>query len=235
MNHSYLFVSNNKTDFEGVESWQRLLELTYAAWRVADLTVDNEILKNRIKQIALDILTQYSNILGGNEAVDFGKNINSQIALLSVAQKLSSSQGINFLVLKSEYKKFSSSNINHESINVESKDVSQAGNTQQESENAAAFNDGNGKKNHVIVSHNKNQNDSTNGNNLADLNIRQTKILQIFRKHKSDKIQLKDIIRFFPGSTDRTIRNDLRGLCGKKIILRLGKHGPASFYKLGKI
>ena len=50
MNDSYLPISNIEgSDFEGVESWHRLLELTQATWRVADLAMENEMLKNKVK------------------------------------------------------------------------------------------------------------------------------------------------------------------------------------------
>src|SRR3989338_2250313 len=106
MNDSDSYISNiESSDFEGIESWQRLLELTQATWRVADSAIENEMLKNKVKQTAMDILAQYPNFLDDAAISDFYRNINSQIALLSLAQRLSSSQGINFLVLKSEYKK----------------------------------------------------------------------------------------------------------------------------------
>ena len=109
MNDSDSYISNIEgSDFEGVESWQRLLELTQATWRVADSAIENEMLKNKVKQAAMEILAQYPNFLDDAAISDFYRNINSQIALLSLAQRLSNSQGINFLVLKSEYKKISS-------------------------------------------------------------------------------------------------------------------------------
>ena len=43
-------------DFEKTDQWHKLLELTHAAWRVADNAIENEFLKNRVKQAAAEIL-----------------------------------------------------------------------------------------------------------------------------------------------------------------------------------
>lgn len=228
MNDSYLPISNIEgSDFEGIESWQRLLELTQATWRVADLAIENEMLKNKVKQTAMDILAQYPNFLNDAAISDFYRNINSQIALLSLAQRLSNSQGINFLVLKSEYKK-----INHmkrQRDEVEAENIKDDAPAIPKSINAVKIE----KEIHIKA------NPPTVKNNPAsampsDLNVRQAKIIQIFKKQKTDKIQLKDIIRFFPDLTDRTIRNDLKSLCDKKIVSRIGNYGPSSFYIMRK-
>lgn len=224
MNDSYLPISNIEgSDFEGIESCQRLLELTQATWRVADLAIENEMLKNKVKQIAMDILAQYPNFLDDVAASDFYRNINSQIALLSLAQRLSNSQGINFLVLKSEYKKINRNlpAITSKPVNTIKEEVK----TEREVPSTPPV-----KVNLSVV-----KNNTVQTTTPQDLNIRQAKIIQIFKKQKTDKIQLKDVIRFFPDLTDRTIRNDLKSLCDKKIVLRIGNYGPSSFYKLAKI
>ena len=137
---------------------------------------------------------------------------------------MSNSQGINFLVLKSEYKKINRLKRQRDEAETENiKDDAPAAHRQVnavkiEKEIHIKTNSQAVKKNTVSAS--------------TDLNIRQTKIIQIFKKQKTDKIQLKDIIRFFPDLTDRTIRNDLKSLCDKKIVSRIGNYGPSSFYKL---
>lgn len=228
MNDSYLPISNIEgSDFEGIESWQRLLELTQAAWRVADLAIENDMLKNKVKQTAMDILAQYPNFLNDAAISDFYRNINSQIALLSLAQRLSNSQGINFLVLKSEYKKIN--HLKRQRDKVEAENIKDDAPAVPRPINAIKIE----KEIHIKA------NPPAVKNNPAfvtpsDLNVRQAKIIQIFKKQKTDKIQLKDIIRFFPDLTDRTIRNDLKSLCDKKIVSRIGNYGPSSFYTLKK-
>jgi len=226
MNDSDSYISNIEgSDFEGVESWQRLLELTQATWRVADSAIENEMLKNKVKQVAMEILAQYPNFLDDAAISDFYRNINSQIALLSLAQRLSSSQGINFLVLKSEYKKINC--LRRQRDEVESENIKDNESAIPKPVNAVKIEkEIHAKTNPPVVKNNATLTAS------SDLNVRQAKIIQIFKKQKTDKIQLKDIIRFFPDLTDRTIRNDLKSLCDKKIVSRIGNYGPSSFYTL---
>ena len=93
-------------DFEKTENWDKLLDLTHTVWRVVDLTTDNDFLRTRIKQSSCDILAQYPVAISEYKgAENLIKNINTHIALLSLAQKVSRSKEINFLILKNEYKK----------------------------------------------------------------------------------------------------------------------------------
>ena len=226
MNDSDSYISNIEgSDFEGVESWQRLLELTQATWRVADSAIENEMLKNKVKQTAMDILAQYPNFLDDAAISDFYRNINSQIALLSLAQRLSSSQGINFLVLKSEYKKINS-------FKRQPKNSASADSIKHENIAITPPVDAIRTEKKIYAKTNPSTAQNNVNSGSSDLNIRQAKIIQIFKKQKTDKIQLKDIIRFFPDLTDRTIRNDLKSLCDKKIVSRIGNYGPSSFYTL---
>jgi len=66
------------------------------------------------------------------------------------------------------------------------------------------------------------------------LNDRQKKIMQFFNKRKGENVRLKEVAQFFPDLTDRTVRNDLRDLCMKKMVSRSEGHGQASFYRLAK-
>ncbi len=144
--------------------------------------------------------------------------------MLSLAQRLSNSQGINFLVLKSEYKKIN--RLKRQRDEAETENIKDDAPAAPRQVNAVKIE----KEIHI-----KTNSQAVKKNTVSastDLNIRQTKIIQIFKKQKTDKIQLKDIIRFFPDLTDRTIRNDLKSLCDKKIVSRIGNYGPSSFYKL---
>lgn len=95
-------------DFEKTDQWHKLLELTYAAWRVADIAIENEFLKGKVKQTAAEILVDYPNAIGDRKKMeDLLSRIRSQRALLSLAQKTSNSRELNFTILKNEYHKIS--------------------------------------------------------------------------------------------------------------------------------
>ena len=68
------------------------------------------------------------------------------------------------------------------------------------------------------------------------LTEREKKIYQFFSEKKGGiRSGLKEIAQVFPDLTDRTVRNDLRALCIKKLVVRSDGHGQASFYKLGNV
>ena len=228
----YIFDMENEfyftQDFEKTENWDKLLDLTHTVWRVVDLTTDNDFLRTRIKQSSCDILAQYPSAISEYKgAENLIKNINTHIALLSLAQKVSRSKEINFLILKNEYKKiiFSLSqkllterqeatvtDVEPESV-VPAEPNKPPDQAQQRSP-------------HVPVMKKEKEDP------FAALNDRQTKIVQFFQRKKSDKLKLKDITGIFPSLTDRTIRNDLKDLCSKKIVSRSDGFGQASFYTL---
>ena len=64
------------------------------------------------------------------------------------------------------------------------------------------------------------------------LSERQEVIIDFFKKGGDEKVRLKDIKKFFPDYTSRTIRNDLKGLCDIGLVLRSNGKGQASFYYL---
>lgn len=235
-----------RVDFEKTEQWDALLDLTHAVWRVADITVENEMLKDRLKQGATDIITQYPAAVSGRKnAAEVIDQIRSQCALLSLAQKTShGSRQMNFVILKNEYYKISATlaehiaeatpiphvakqhtRPHHEEKREEQKQHSVAHEQiekpmvveRQEVQSAAP----------APVAMKKPVVTNT-------LNDRQKKILQFFNKRKGDNIRLKEIAQFFPDLTDRTVRNDLRDLCMKKMVSRSEGHGQASFYRLAK-
>lgn len=206
-------------DFEKTENWDKLLDLTHTVWRVVDLTVESDFLKARIKQSSCDILTQYPSALADSKEMEnLVKNINVHIAALSLAQKVSRSKEINFLILKNEYKKiiFSLSR----KLLTEGREMTVGDITQTPAE------DNKLPPQKPIVKK------APKEDLIDNLNERQSKIVQFFQKKKSDKIKLKDITQFFPKLTDRTIRNDLKDLCKKRIVSRTDGHGQASFYYL---
>lgn len=215
-------------DFEKTENWNKLLDLTHTVWRVADLTIESDFLKARIKQSSCDILMLYPNAIFERKGVDdLVKNINTHMAVLSLAQKVSRSKEINFLILRNEYKKiiFSLS----QKLLDERSDMTVGNVTSVAVEPVAADENEAGKPpspTPVIVKK------SVKEDPINNLNERQAKIVQFFQKKKLDKVKLKDITQFFPSLTDRTIRNDLKDLCEKRIVSRTDGHGQASFYYL---
>lgn len=210
MHFSSLSVRQESVDFEKTRQWDSLLDLTYAVWRVCDVTMDNEFLKSRIKQNAADILTAYAAAGSRHELMEkITEQINTQIALLSLAQRITSAKEINFVILKNEYKKFNSLISYNNAILQPVRPAPVVPPQQQNSAGKSA-------KENAPPTH--------------ALNDRQVKIVQFFAKSKEPKIKLKDIMRFFPNLTDRTIRNDLKDLGNKKIIARSDGFGQASYY-----
>lgn len=61
---------------------------------------------------------------------------------------------------------------------------------------------------------------------------RQTAILQFIRQFPDD-CQMKDLVKEFPGVSERTLRNDIQKLISEKKIERLGgKSGPFSYFRV---
>lgn len=224
MNNEYYFTQ----DFEKTENWDKLLDLTHTVWRVVDLTTDNDFLRARIKQSSCDILAQYPAAISEYKGMEnLVKNINTHIALLSLAQKVSRSKEINFLILKSEYKKIIfalSQKLLAERPEATVTDVEPAISVESGKPSVSAR-----PRPSASPAPKKEKEDL-----FASLNDRQAKIVNLFQKRKSDKLKLKDITGIFPGLTGRTIRNDLKDLCAKRIVSRSDGFGQASFYSLRK-
>ena len=229
-------------DFEKTDQWHKLLELTYAAWRVADSAIENEFLKNRVKQAAAEILAGYPNALGDREKMeDLLSSIRSQRALISLAQKTSASRELNFTILKNEYHKIgmvvaqhmpspaatttadtaAGDAVRHHPRSTPKKEAPAAFDAQ---ENVRA--DANLEVRPALRA------EAQRTGSVEMLTDRQKKIFQFFSKRKGENIRLKEIAQVFPDLTDRTVRNDLRDLCAKKYIMRSDGHGQASFYKM---
>ena len=233
-------------DFEKTENWDKLLDLTHTVWRVVDLTTDNDFLRTRIKQSSCDILAQYPVAISEYKgAENLIKNINTHIALLSLAQKVSRSKEINFLILKNEYKKIIFS-LSQKLL------TERQGATVTDIEPAVSAESGESPRSSSAPAPSASRRQADEGrvapsealregraapkkekeDPFSALNDRQAKIVQFFQKKKSDKLKLRDITGIFPGLTDRTIRNDLKDLCSKKIVSRSDGFGQASFYTL---
>ncbi|MCR4323150.1 MAG: hypothetical protein NUV61_03640 [Candidatus Azambacteria bacterium] len=247
-------------DFEKTDQWHKLLELTYASWRVADSAIENEFLKNKVKQTATEILVEYPNALGDRKKMEeLSSRIRSQRALLSLAQRTSNSRELNFTILKNEYHKInivvaqltpSVAPVEHRHQGTPKKEVESVTNTtevrhQREEErdevSAAPQKKLEKSTSKVVESVERNEGvrsefiepaQAQRAERSEALTEREKKIFQFFSKRKGEKIRLKEIAKVFPDLTDRTVRNDLRALCIKKLVVRSDGHGQASFYML---
>ncbi len=248
-------------DFEKTDQWHKLLELTYAAWRVADIAIENEFLKSKVKQTAAEILVEYPNALGDRKKMeDLLSRILSQRALLSLAQKTSDSRELNFTILKNEYHKIGTLVVqtmppseHHYGVPKKEESVLRdAVNPTPDTRTTNGHIDRENVKEEVSQKQQENEvakpvarsNERVRDERVGSVEVQRTerpealterekKIYQFFSKRKGEKIRLKEIAQVFPDLTDRTVRNDLRALCIKKLVVRSDGHGQASFYKLG--
>jgi Fic family protein len=69
------------------------------------------------------------------------------------------------------------------------------------------------------------------GNVNDNAAIRQSDIFQKIKDLPGESIQLKDLMGFFPGVSERTLRYDLQRLSAEGKIERIGQGGPATYYK----
>lgn len=193
-------------DFESDAQWRAMLELTFAVWRVAEAAVKDDMLKVKIKQTALDMLLEFPQaVLNEAKSRAFAEQSKKQRALLSLAQRASNASEVNFVVLKDEYRKM-------ETFLEASRSAKKQTPQQEPVPQAAEI-----KQPDPVV---------------PELSDRQQKIMQFFNRHKGENVKLNQVMHVFPDLTGRTIRNDLRELCMKKLMVRSDGHGQASFYKL---
>lgn len=217
-------------DFEENEKWKKTLDLTHAVWRVADLCVENDILKNKIKELSSGILSSYTVYVSEYEEnieQKILRDVDSLIALLSLAQKTNYIKEINFLILKNEYKKIKF----YLRSSMDSKELT----AQQERKPAVAASQENKvSQKSVIGNHIEKpmQENALGKVTSTNLNHRQEMLLKLFQNRKDSQVRLKDIMQSFPDFTDRTIRNDLKTLCEIKALARSNGRGQGSFYYL---
>lgn len=234
LHFSSLSIRQEPADFEKTQQWGSLLDLTYAVWRVCDMAIDNEFLKTRIKQNAADILSLYASAQSRQMQIQqISDQVNAQIALLSLAQRVSSAKEINFVILKNEYKKFNTV-LSYDTA-VSREDEKRFEPPAEKKASPAFERERDEAKEQSVprqaVAVKKSTKETVQETALND---RQVKIVQFFNKSKEPKIKLKDIAQFFPNLTDRTIRNDLKDLCNRRMIGRSEGFGQASYYFLVK-
>jgi hypothetical protein len=61
---------------------------------------------------------------------------------------------------------------------------------------------------------------------------RHNEIIEQLRNYGKNEIQLKEIIAAFPNYSERTLRYDLKNLCEKGVIEKIGPGGPGTYYKM---
>ncbi len=252
-------------DFEENEKWRKILELTYAVWKVSDVSLEDKILKNKIKDISNNIFISYTNYISEEEC---GKEreivcaIDSLLALLSLAQKISKLKEINFLILKNEYKKIKftllvkieSRELNSFKVDLKERDLNQEVKDEKKvfktklvekkiAENNYKKNKENIQKSEIKISELTSREKLKSKpvqkkENLKyvnkNLSQREDMLLNFFKARKNQELRLKDLKKLFPKITDRTIRNDLKSLCDKNFIQRSQSRGQGSFYFLVK-
>lgn len=234
-------------DFEENEKWKKTLDLTHAVWRVVDLCVENDILKNKIKELSSEILSSYTVYVSEHEEnieQKILRDIDSLIALLSLAQKTNYIKEINFLILKNEYKKIkfylrSSMDSKELTAQQERKHTIEVPQENKVSQKTAVSDNIEKPAQGKISDENKIKNNHPRIEiaderkvTIDNLNHRQEMLLKLFQNRKDSQVRLKDIMQSFPDFTDRTIRNDLKILCEIKALARSNGRGQGSFYYL---
>jgi|GEM_PF-3289813 len=253
-------------DFEENEKWKKTLELTHAVWKVSNMSLEDQILKNKIKDISNDILIKYTSHISDEEEdgeKDLIALIDSLLALLSLAQKISDLREINFLILKNEYKKIKFSllarleakqlnnkiNLHNGTLKEKEEEEEITDEEQEIIPEADAYKENTMirkvklerpeppvKKVKVPKSEPKPKlKKEKTGYMDKSLSQREGMLLNFFKVRKGQQIKLKDVKKLFPKVTDRTIRNDLKALCNKGFIERSERRGQGSFYYLAKI
>ncbi|MEK7519635.1 MAG: hypothetical protein AAB581_00095 [Patescibacteria group bacterium] len=239
---------SHEFDFEKGDQWRRALDLAYASWRVAERAIEDGFLRDKVKNFAADMLAAYPGALAGLPAAqrEFREKARAQCALLSLAQKVSDAHEINFLILKNEYAYLAGSFPERERPPERLDDSSRAGPSAVTARTPEVSLPVSGRsvpepKKHeeprpaeTFFRPERPQKNRMHSEDAPALSERQQKIIQFFNKRKDEKIKLRDVVQFFPDLTDRTIRNDLRDLCVKKLVKRSEGHGQGSYYLLAK-
>ena len=229
-----------KTENSGIDG----PKLTGMVYRILDFLPDNDPLKNRAKEKALSILEALPFVMQGGQAENLQPilavidNLRVMEDYLKIIKMQGWVDGVNFLILTSEYEKIKnlveaakrsimdSRGYQKGRIMAIGKEVlgedrlRTAVAKEDASVRLAAFRDDAEK----IV---RNRQEKMEG--LKDYSKRQTKILEILSVKQ--KAQVADIIKELPNVTKRTIRRDLNDLLKKGSVVRVGQWNQV-FYKV---
>lgn len=180
---------------------KEMRSLTAAVFRVTESFSSGEVLKNKIQEKALDIFAK------SNPSLDsvMAKDINILKNFLGLARELGLTSSINCEVLIREYDRL---------LDFINTDLRKSKEIHTDTSS-------------VPIRQNPHESVS---NKLAsiDLTERQQKIIKLFKNKK--ELRLKDISVVLSDVTSRTLRNDLRRLVERKLVINQGL-GAGSVYK----
>ena len=227
-------------DFSDDRTWKRAFDLALAVWRVSHFAeasrdkshfadMSKEMLKRKLRKLASDIISELApkKIFDDRpeeksklifEAV---RKIEDLRAHLRLVQNLKLTREINCQVLDKEYRLLKEELLK-EAIEMAVKKKMSV------TERPMAVPAGLAPRSFSRVG-------------LAPRSFSETRVLaangngrleKIVNYIKENKVaQLKEVLKFFPEYSEKTVRNDLKELCGRNFIQRLG-NGAGSCYKL---
>lgn len=199
---------------------KKLFDITLAVWRVTDLFPKDEPLRIRIRTRASEILEEciFYLTLGEKEYVGKGgylakihASIKAMQALFVIAKTQRFVNGINFEILDWEYQQIllTLTDMGRKVLEETRNETIPVSPSKEKASKMVVIEKSNPGR--VLVS------------------IRQKKILD--RITEATHARLKEILVDFPGMSEKTIRNDLKVLCEKRLVQFNGKP-PQSYYSV---
>lgn len=223
-------------DFSYDETWKRAFDLALAVWRVSTFAGDSrdesggkfrdmskEMLKRKLRKLASDVISE----LAPKKIFDDRPEEKSKVifeavrkieglrAHLRLVQNLKLTKEINCQVLDKEYRLLKEELLK-EAIELARKEAAPFGQKMPVPAIRPASLKLHGTSPAMTVL-------TANGNG------RLGKIVNYIKENKV--VQLKEVLKFFPEYSEKTVRNDLKQLCGRNFIQRVG-NGAGSCYKL---
>ncbi len=247
-------------DFSDDKAWKRAFELALAVWRVSSFTeaesgdkfkdMSREMLKRKLRKLASEIISDLApkSVFDGHteeksKAIfESVRKIESLRAYLRLVQNLKLTKEINCQVLDKEYRLLKEELLKEALVVAKNKEIpypslrgvpSEAGGRRSNLGIAALPS---AARNDIIeeaVTRNDTPSLLSRGRSPKQApntgNGRLGKIVNYIQDNKV--AQLKEVLKFFPEYSEKTIRNDLKALCGRNFIERLG-NGAGSCYRL---
>lgn len=205
---------------------KKISDLTLAVYRITGLFPDGEASVHRIRERSMEILedvTFYMTILDKEVSGKKGllnaieAKINALLSLFKIVRAQNFVKELNFDILEWEYKKI---------LELVSGEPQQF--RYEKSENEENINDQEIEDMVYRIETGVKPKESL-GEMLVQLNERQRRLIGFFKNNGSAR--LKELTGMFPDVSEKTIRNDLKVLCGKN-FLRLNGRAPQSYYSL---
>lgn len=233
-------------DFSNDRTWKRAFDLALAVWRVSCFVppsgtsqdepsfadMSKEMLKRKLRKLASDIISE----LAPKKIFDDQPQEKSKIifetvrkieglrAHLRLVQNLKLTKEINCQILDKEYRLLKEELLK-EAIEIAAKNQTSLKLRKEREKDRETIK-------LVPPSFNKVEVPLTTTAMpvlTANGNSRLEKILNYIKENKV--VQLREVLKFFPEYSEKTIRNDLKQLCGRNFIERLG-NGAGSCYRL---